>query len=132
MRVRARKVGALSTGDDTVSAIELLVISRASASGVICGCADIIASYDILGRHQVPHWKPVVPTFTLLFTFMCLTSFQVLDEHSCGHAATMLSCHYAKRASPPNRLSTASSLSPREGCRDGRSLGMWLCLLRSS
>jgi hypothetical protein len=43
-RVRARKVGALSTGDDMVSAIELLGVSRASASGVICGCADIIAS----------------------------------------------------------------------------------------
>jgi len=132
MRIRARKVGALATGDDMVSAIELLGVSRASASGVICGCADIIASYDIPGRHQVPYWKPVAPTLTLLLTFMCLTSFQVLDEHCCGHAAAMLSCHYAKRASPPNRLSTASSLSPREGCRDGRLLGMWLCLLRSS
>jgi hypothetical protein len=76
MRIRARKVGALATGDDMVSAIELLGVSRASASGVICGCADIIASYDIPGRHQVPHWKPVAPTLTLLLTFMCLTSFQ--------------------------------------------------------
>ena len=78
MPVQAHKVGALSTGDDVVAAIALLGVSRASASGVIYGCADIIASYDILGRHQVPHWKPVVPAFTLLFTFMRLTSFQVL------------------------------------------------------
>ncbi len=76
MRVRARKVGALATGDDMVAAIELLGVSRASASGVICGCADIIASYDILGQRQVLYGKLVVPTFTLLFTFMRLTSFQ--------------------------------------------------------
>jgi len=132
MRVRAHKVGTLTTGDDMVSAIESLGVSRAAAAGVICGCADIIASYDILGRHQVPHCKPGVPTFTLLFTFMYLTSLQVLDEHSCGHATAMLACHYATRASPPNRLSTASLLSLREGCRNGRSLGMWLCLLHAS
>jgi hypothetical protein len=115
-----------------VSAIELLGVSRASASGVICGGADVIASYDILGWHQVSHWKPFMPAFTLLLTFMCLTSFQVLDEHSCGHATVMLACHYTTRASPPNRLSTASLLSFREGCHDGRSLGMWLCLWHSS
>ena len=33
MRVRAHKVGTLATGDDMVSAIELLGISRASAAG---------------------------------------------------------------------------------------------------
>ena len=76
--VRAHKVGALSTGDNMVAAIKLLGVSRASASGVIYGCADIIALYDTLGWHQIPHWKPVVPTFTLLFTFMHLTSFHVL------------------------------------------------------
>jgi len=113
-----------TTGDDTVAAIALLGVSRAYAAGVLCGCADILASYDILGRHQVPHGQQSVPAFTLLFTFMRLTSFQVLDEHGCGHAAAMLSCHYAKRASSPKRLSTASSPSPREGCCDGRSLGM--------
>jgi hypothetical protein len=109
MQVRARQVGALSTGDDMVSAIGLLDVSRASASGVICGCADIIASQDILGKHQSCGQMPNAPTFTLLFTFMHLTSFQMLDEHSCGHTAAMLSCHYAKRASPPNRLPTAIS-----------------------
>jgi len=115
-----------------VSAIKLLGVSRASASGVICGGADIIASYDILGWHQVSHWKPFMPAFTLLLTFMRLASFQVLDEHSYGHATAMLACHYTTRTSPPNRLSTASLLSLREGCRDGRSLGMWLCLWHSS
>jgi len=78
MPVWAHKVDALSTGNDMVAAIELLGVSRASTSSVIYGDADIIASYDILRRHQVPHWKPVVPTFTLLFTFMHLTSFPVL------------------------------------------------------
>ncbi len=78
MPVWARKVGAPSTGNDMVVAIELLGVSRAFTSGVIYGVVDINASYDILSRHQVPHWKPVVPTFTLLFTFMHLTSFQVL------------------------------------------------------
>ena len=113
MPVRAHQVGALSTGDGMVATIELLNVSRASASGVSCGCTDSIASYDILGRHQVPHWKPVVPTFTLLFTFMRLTSFQVLDEHSCRHAAAILSRHYARLASSPNHLTTASSPSLR-------------------
>ena len=65
------------SGED-FQATELLGVSRAFASGVIYGCADIIDSYDILSGHQVPHWKPVVPTFTLLFTFMHLTSFPVL------------------------------------------------------
>jgi len=111
--VQAHQVGALATGDNMVAASELLDGSRASAAGVICGCADRIASYDILGRHQVPYWKPVVPTFTLLFTFMRLTSFQVLNEHSCRHAAAILSRHYARFASPPNHLTTASSPSPR-------------------
>jgi len=127
LRVRAHKVSTLPTGDDMVSAIKLLGVSR-----TVCGGADIIASYDILSLYQVSHWKPFMPAFTLLLTFMCLTSFQVLDEHSCGHATTMLACHYITRTSPPNRLSTASLLSLREGCRDGRSLGMWLCLLHSS
>src|SRR6266478_4835252 len=49
MRVRAHKVGTQTTGNDMVSALELLGVSRASASGVIYDGADIIASYDILG-----------------------------------------------------------------------------------
>jgi hypothetical protein len=70
MQVRAHKVGTQLTGDDMVSAIEPLGVSG-RLSGVICGGADIIASYDILGWHQVSHWKPFMPAFTLLLTFMC-------------------------------------------------------------
>jgi hypothetical protein len=102
MRVRAHKVGTQTTGDDMVSAIELLGVSRASASGVICGGADIIASYDILGWHQVSHWKPFMPAFTLLLTFMCLTSFQVLDADMPQQClrVTILHVHRPQTASP--------------------------------